>query len=141
MNRLFSSQFIRFGCVGALNTLIGTGVMFFAYNVLHCGYWLSSALNYIIGSIFSYFANKYFTFRQKEKSKGEIVRFILNIAICYLVAYGLAEPLVTCGIRFWGLQLPVTISEQISMLAGMILFVIINFIGQKMIVFKGRNKN
>ena len=57
-------EIVRFGIVGVLNTLIGTGVMFFAYNALHLGYWISSALNYIVGSIFSYFANKYFTFRE-----------------------------------------------------------------------------
>ena len=30
-------QFIKFGMVGILNTIVGTAVMFFVYNVLHFG--------------------------------------------------------------------------------------------------------
>ena len=54
-----------------MNTLVGTGVMFAAYNLLHLSYWVSSASNYVVGSIVSYFLNKYFTFQNKERSFSE----------------------------------------------------------------------
>lgn len=136
LERICSSQFIRFGLIGVLNTVIGTAVMFFAYNVMHLGYWASSALNYIVGSIFSYFANKYFTFRQKEKSFREILRFIMNIAACYFIAYGLSVPLVKWIMDASSKEIPKSIYEQIAMLVGMVIFVILNFIGQKLVVFK-----
>ncbi len=46
---------IKFLIVGVINTLVGTGVMFLCYNVVHTGYWAASAMNYIIGSIVSFF--------------------------------------------------------------------------------------
>lgn len=142
MKRTFFNikEIVKFGFVGVMNTIIGTAVMFFAYNVLHCGYWLSSALNYVIGSVFSYFANKYFTFKSQKRSAKEVFRFALNIIVCYLLAYGIAEPLITR----MGIWLKVgweeNILEQIAMLVGMCLFVGFNFIGQKIFVF-GRKKS
>ena len=53
--------------VGVINTLVGTGLMFILYNVFSVNYWISSASNYIVGSIVSYFLNKYFTFKNKER--------------------------------------------------------------------------
>lgn len=41
--------------VGVINTLVGTGVMFAAYNLLHLSYWVSSASNYVVGSIVELF--------------------------------------------------------------------------------------
>ena len=54
---------VKFLIVGVINTLVGTSVMFLCYNILHTGYWAASALNYIIGSIVSYFLNKYFIYK------------------------------------------------------------------------------
>ena len=123
--KLLELQEIRFIIIGVLNTVIGTTVMFVAYNIGGLGYWISSSLNYIAGSIFSYYANKYFTFKATEKSKREIIRFILNITVCYFVAYGLAKPLISTilGKFNFGIE----IIDQISMVMGMCLFVIINF--------------
>lgn len=129
-------QFIKFGIVGILNTIVGTAVMFFAYNVLHFGYWLSSALNYIIGSILSYILNKRFTFESKKKSKKEIARFVVNISVCYLLAYGAAEPFAGKMLLMFGLKFEKNILEQIAMLFGMCFFIILNFGGQKIFVFK-----
>ena len=126
----------RFALVGVLNTLIGTAVMFLCYRFLGFGYWLSSAMNYVIGSIFSYFANKYFTFQSNQRSLAEIVRFVLNISVCYLLAYGAAKPgtkwlLVRC----FGEGMEKETVEQAAMLVGMGLFIVINYFGQRLFVF------
>ena len=134
LKKLLNSSLIRFGLVGVMNTLIGTSVMFIAYRWFGLGYWVSSALNYIVGSIFSYFANKYFTFRSKDNSWQSVLRFIVNITVCYLIAYGLAKPLVrTLAARS---TFSVSTQEQIAMVTGMVLFVIINYLGQRLLVFK-----
>ena len=124
----------RFVIVGIANTLIGTSTMLFAYNVLGFGYWISSILNYVVGSVFSYFANKYFTFKSQNKSWKEIVRFISNIVVCYIIAYSVAQPLIRVALS--KIQLSNSIFEQISMLTGTGLFIIINYCGQKFFVFK-----
>lgn len=59
IQQLLDVTFWKFVLVGIVNTLVGTTVMFVAYNALHLSYWISSASNYIIGSIVSYFLNKY----------------------------------------------------------------------------------
>mgnify|MGYP002237852565 FL=1 len=85
--------FWKFVLVGIVNTLVGTGVMFAAYNLLHLSYWVSSASNYVVGSIVSYFLNKYFTFQNKERSWKQLGMFVINITICYLLAYGMQSRL------------------------------------------------
>ena len=71
LKKLFSWSIFRFALVGAVNTLVGMGIMFGLYNLAHCSYWLSSAANYVLTSILSFFLNKYFTFKSKEKSPHE----------------------------------------------------------------------
>ena len=88
MNKLknfFDVTMIKFILVGIVNTAVGMGTMFICYNFFHLSYWISSASNYVVGSIVSYFLNKYFTFQNKSKSMKTVVKFIINITVCYLV--------------------------------------------------------
>ncbi len=126
--------FVRFIIVGIANTVFGTAVMFFAYNVLHFNYWISSAANYFFGSILSYFLNKFYTFQSKEKSWNEVLRFTINICICYFIAYGIARPVV----RLMLSGVAKSIQDNCAMIIGMVLFVVINYFGQNSFVFKNR---
>lgn len=124
--------FFRFVLVGIINTLFGTAIMFVFYNVLHLSYWLSSASNYFFGSILSYFLNKYYTFRYSERSVRVVVRFVLNIAVCYLIAYGAAKPIVAAVLS----AAPLAVRDNVAMLAGMCLFVALNYLGQRFFAFR-----
>lgn len=131
MKKLIDKTTFKFILVGIINTLVGTAVMFLCYNVAHIGYWVSSAANYVVGSVVSYFLNKYYTFQYKKRSASVIVKFILNITVCYLLAYGMAKPLT-----MWVLDgFEKNIQENIAMLVGMCFFVGLNYIGQKFLVF------
>lgn len=132
IKRFCSNSAFRFAIVGILNTLVGTIIMFIAYNLIGLNYWLSSASNYFFGSILSYFLNKYYTFRNKDKSIGELARFIINICVCYFLAYGIAKPMVIILLKNYNHK---TI-DNIAMVIGMGLFIIINYFGQKYFVFK-----
>ena len=130
--QLLDVTFWKFVLVGIAKTLVGTTVMFVAYNALHLSYWISSASNSVIGSIVSYFLNKYFTFQNKEKSVKQVVIFIFNITICYLLAYGFAKPIIS-----WVLSnQSKPVQDNLSMLAGMGAFVVFNYLGQRIFVFK-----
>lgn len=131
--RFFDVTFWKFIIVGFANTLFGTGIMFLFYNVFHLSYWISSASNYVFGSVLSYFLNKYFTFKSKSNSGTTLVRFVVNISLCYLVAYGGAKPLAR--LIFSGASQ--TVQDNLAMLAGMCFFVALNYIGQRFFVFKG----
>lgn len=126
---------IKFLIVGVINTLIGTTIMFVAYNLFGLSYWISSTLNYAIGSIVSYILNKHFTFHNKDKSPKVLLKFILNISICYLLAYGIAKPM-TIKILF---KTNTHIQENIAMCVGMGLFLVFNYIGQRYFTFQEKN--
>ena len=117
--------------VGVINTLVGTAVMFFCFNVLTWSYWISSAMNYIVGSIVSYVLNKRYTFEHKGHDWSTVWKFIVNITICYGLAYGLAKPFVT-----WMLSgVSTNIQGNAALMVGMVLFVGLNYIGQRFWAF------
>ena len=129
---LVDQKLLRFIIVGCINTVVGTAIMFGLYNLASCSYWVSSAANYILTSILSFFLNKYFTFQSKGSNGKTIGRFVFNITICYLCAYGLAKPLVRWALAGMG----TTVQDNAAMLAGMCLFVAFNYCGQRFFVFK-----
>ena len=93
--KLFTDKtFSKFVMVGVVNTVVGTSIMFVFYNVFHLSYWVSSASNYFFGSICSYLLNKHFTFQYHEKGFKSLIRFTINILVCYLLAYGIAKPFI-----------------------------------------------
>ena len=131
LQKFFDKTFWKFIVVGVINTLFGTAIMFVFYNVFHLSYWIASASNYFFGSILSYFLNKTFTFNSKGNTKNTILRFVANISVCYVCAYGMAKPLV----RWILTDLSQNIQENLAMLVGMCLFVMLNYIGQPFFVF------
>ena len=138
MSRLaeaMDEKFVRFVSVGIVNTLFGTAVMFCMYNALHCSYWLSSAANYILGSILSYVLNRSFTFGYRGSVISSGAKFVLNIAACYLIAYGTARPLILWLMDSGTMRL----KENIAMLTGMCVFTALNYLGQRFFVFGGRS--
>lgn len=132
--KLLDKTFWKFILVGIVNTLFGTAIMFTFYNLLHINYWLSSASNYIFGSILSYFLNKHFTFQSRDNSVKGVVKFVANIAICYLIAYGVAKPLAMQLLSGCSPSL----QDNAAMLVGMCLFVALNYLGQRFFVFRAK---
>lgn len=129
---LLDAKLLKFLLVGVVNTLVGTAIMFGLYNLAGCGYWVSSAANYVLTSILSFFLNKYFTFRNRENSWRQVLRFAVNIAVCYGIAYGVAKPLCRLILQDAGK----TVRDNVSMLVGMVLFTGLNYLGQRLFAFK-----
>lgn len=131
---LLDIKFLKFVLVGIINTIFGTVIMFLLYNLASFGYWGSSTVSYILASILSFFLNKNFTFRNKESTAKTALRFTVNIAVCYLAAYSISKPIVTRILS--NTSLSKSIVEQFSMLLGMVLFTMLNYIGQRFFTFK-----
>ena len=129
---LFDAKMWKFLLVGALNTLVGDGLSFLLINVTAIGLWWGTALPMALASVMSYFLNKHFTFKNTEKGWRPVLRFAVNIAACYLLAYGIAIPLLT-----WVLaaQDPVLV-KNVTKLAGMVLFTGFNYLGQRLFAFR-----
>ncbi len=142
----FDIKFWKFIFVGILNTIVGTGLQFVLFNftplntMAERGTLIASSVSYCLASVMSYFLNKYFTFKNNEKGWKPVVRFAVNIAVCYSIAYGLAIPLTAwfCkanNISLFGWNIDTT-SANISMVIGSCLFVALNYIGQRFFAFK-----
>ena len=134
MKKFFAPSMLRFLLVGVVNPLVGAGIMFLLYNLAGCSYWLSSAANYIVGGVVSYFLNKYYTFKNTERSWKQVLRFALNVAVCWLLAYGIAKPLA--------LRLLAGFDEKLqtnaAMLAGLCLYTALNYLGQRFFAFRAK---
>lgn len=139
MAKFFDKKLMKFILVGILNTLFSAAIMFLLYNLAHFGYWGSSAVSYVLGSILSFFLNKNFTFQNKDSLWKTALRFSVNVAICYLIAYSLAKPLVIWALS--SLSLSNQMIENVSMLAGMCLFTALNYIGQRFFAFKEKKED
>ena len=125
-------KFLKFIFVGIINTIVGSTIMFFLYNVVHLNYWISSACNYCFTSILSFFLNKYFTFTVQHWSVFMVIAFILTIVISYLAAYGIAKPVMNYFLQ----NSPQNIRENAALFTGICLFTGLNYLGQRLIVFK-----
>lgn len=143
IHAFFDKKFIKFCLVGVVNTLFGMAVMYGAYNLLpwvsmgfaadsSWPYWLSSAANYLFGSILSYFLNKYFTFKAHGGGWKEVLRFSVNIAVCWLAAYGAAKPLVLHLME----GASAALRDNVAMLVGTVLFTALNYLGQRFFAFR-----
>ena len=141
--KLFDNTIIKFIIVGVINTIVGWVAMFLILFILNkantphqVSYWTSSAVNIIAGSIVSYLLNKHFTFQSNTEGKKDISKFIINILICYVLAYGIAQPVAKMIFN----SCSKLILQIISLLSGSVLFTIINYFGQRFWVFKEEEK-
>lgn len=147
LKRFFDIKFFKFILVGVINTIVGMGLQFVFYNVFgweqyDWGVILASFLGNLAGSIVSYFLNKYFTFKNTEKGIKPVLRFALNIAVCYTIAYVLVSPLVTwiCTANGWSMfgWTAEKFAGNAALAVGACTFVACNYVGQRFFAFRER---
>lgn len=133
-SKLWKNSFVRFLLVGVSNTLLSLILMFLLEDL---GYWPSTAIAYVAGAILSFFLNRYFTFRSEERFWRSAGKFIVNVALCYVIAYAVAQPLVGWLLSETAIS-PVW-QERIAKVAGMCLYTLINYFGQRFFAFRKGN--
>jgi putative flippase GtrA len=148
LKKFFDIKFLKFILVGILNTIVGMGLQFVFFNVFGWdkfgwGVVLASFLGNFIGSVLSYFLNKYFTFKNTEKGWKPVFRFALNIVVCYLIAYVAVSPLVSfiCtsnNISMFGMSVP-KFAGNAALAVGACTFVACNYVGQRFFAFQEKN--
>jgi len=138
---VFSLQFIKFLCVGLINTGVDFGVLnllMFLFGITRgIGYSLFKAISFIIAVINSYFLNKRWTFKKGRKiEKKEFTKFIAVSLIAFGINVGTASVLVS----FIGPigNIPSYLWANISALAATVFTTLINFFGYKYFVFKDK---
>ncbi len=131
MGKLIDQSMFRFILVGLFNTALSIVTMFLLEGL---GYWPSTAIAYAVGSVVSFFLNRSFTFHSEENLGRSAVKFAVNVAVCYVIAYTLAQPAVD-----WVLgqaELPDIWRERLAKLGGMALFTVLNYFGQRFFAFR-----
>ncbi|HIY21608.1 MAG TPA: GtrA family protein [Candidatus Flavonifractor merdigallinarum] len=133
--KLLDASVWKFLLVGVGNTLLSM-VLMFALEGL--GYWPSTAIAYVAGAVLSFFLNRHFTFHSEETMGRSAVKFALNVAVCYLLAYGIAQPVmelipqpVFVPSLWWG---------RLTKLVGMGLYTVLNYFGQRFFAFQKQTK-
>ncbi len=138
------NQFVRYGLIGVLNTLLDFAVL----NLLSYTFHVYSGMSLILINVFSflaaninsYFWNKYWTFQSgSKKVAGEFLRFftvsiigfLLNSAILWFFTT-VMEPAFSLSPQVW---------ENVAKLIATVVYMVWNFIGYKLIVFKGKTEN
>ena len=144
LKQFFFFFFWKFILVGILNTLVGEGINLLLLNPIgwkqySWGVGVAAFIGIVVGSIVSYFLNKYFTFKNKEKGWKPMVRFTVNIVACMLVRIGVSTAVYelskAASLSMFGMD-TVTFAANLSWAVGACTFVACNYIGQRFFAFK-----
>lgn len=133
-NKLLDASIPKFLLVGVGNTLLSAVLMILLEGL---GYWPSTAIAYVAGAVMSFFLNRRFTFQSRETMGRSAVKFALNVAVCYVLAYSIAQPLggtVLGAMGLTGIWL-----ERLTKLGGMGLYTVLNYFGQRFFAFQKKS--
>ena len=119
-------QFLKYGIVGVMNTLITLAIIFFMMDVLKTDYRISNATGYLAGFINSFFMNKHWTFKSKGRTYREALLFTLVFAVAYAIQY----------VALILLHKSLGISKNLSQLLSACIYTFFGFIGNRLFTFK-----
>ena len=143
---LFDIKLWKFLLVGILNTVVGEGLKALLLAFTSLAPLPASAISTALASVMSYFLNRYFTFKYQGDSAKAVLRFTLNIVVCYILSHAIAllviYPLLAGTENGWfaGLSLIAaekkTIADYVATYSGSCLFVGFNYLGQRFFAFR-----
>lgn len=149
LKSFFDIRFLKFILVGILNTLVGEGVILLLLHLIgwknfSWGAGAAAFVGTVVGSIVSYFLNKYFTFKNKEKGWKPMLRFTINIAACLLirvlVATGVSELSKALSLTMFGMDVN-SFAANLSWAVGACVFVACNYVGQRFFAFREKKED
>lgn len=76
-------QFVKYACVGVLNTLVTLCVIFICKVLFGVNPLVSNAIGYVAGVINSFLWNKNWVFKTSGHYTREAVRFLVGFFVCY----------------------------------------------------------
>ena len=147
LKRMVDRTLVYYVIIGFLNFIVCTALMFLLFNV--CGFsdHVAPLFNYGLGSLIWYLACRYILFRGRESTWQQIVRFLAEVLVCYLVSYYVAAPLLSkVLLRYhrvrrlfsFGGDSTEMIRGNCEMTVGVVVYAILNYFGQRYFVFSGR---
>lgn len=129
MNRHFK-QFLKFSLVGGLNTVLDTVLYILLTRVFLLHYLLANVISFVASATNSFFLNRKFTFKVKEKKKYDYTKFLF-VALGGLL---ISESVLYVVVSLFEL------SDIYGKLLAIFFTVLWNFFGAKLFVFKNRHE-
>jgi len=125
-------SFIRFACVGVLNTCVDFGVFTLLNRLLMVNYMLSQAAGFIAGIINSFIFNKRWTFKEANTQSKTITQFMQ-----FVVVNGMSLLISLLGMKI--MVDTIGWHVMISKVAVTFIIQLVNYFGYKLWVFKAKN--
>lgn len=120
-------QAIKYGVVGASNTLITAAVIWLMMRFTPASDVLSNAVGYAAGVLNSFILNRQWTFKSNVKWTSGALKFGVVFGICYLMQLGLLV---------WVLDPYLPIDPYFNQLIAMAFYTVVNFVMNKFYTFK-----
>ena len=129
-------QFVKFVCVGLLNTMVTLFVIFLCKSCLGVNPWVSNAIGYIAGVVNSFLWNKQWVFKSHNGISKEAIRFLISFLFCYCIQFAVTILLAThINVEYiiYGYTLT---GYGIATVIGMVVYTVSNFILNRFYTFK-----
>lgn len=125
---MIRKEIITFLVVGTLTVCVDF-LSYHALLLLDVWYSLAKGLGFIFGTVFAYFANKYWTFGHVEMAVNSIIRFsiLYTITLATNIIVNQSTLSVLAGYE-WRVNVAFVVATGVS--------AILNFVGMKFFVFK-----
>lgn len=145
LRRMLDRALLYYVIVGVLNFSFCTALMFVLYNVFHVSEHIAQIVNYSLGSLIWYLSCRYLIFPGHRSDLRQLLRFLLEVLVCYLLSYYVIAPLVGRVLLQWEQVLnffsfggEAKISGNCEMTVGLIAYAVLNYFGQRYFVFSWR---
>ncbi len=135
--KLLHNETVLYLLIGGSSTVIGWIFAWALPALFHAGFWVTSGVSMAFGGAYTYLLNKRFTFRAGAVShKKTLPRFVLNMAVCYFIAYGCAKPLLDPLLDRLTPYLGVDLTTTAKVFAANLIYIVVNYLGQKFFAFR-----
>lgn len=147
LKKLVDRTLVLYLLVGVLNFILCTALMFFLFNVCGFSEHVAPLVNYGLGSLIWYLACRWWLFREQRTTLRQILRFLIDVLVCYALSYYLIAPLLSPlllrssaveNFFSFGGDTAEMVTGNCEMAIGSVAYAIINYFGQRYYVFSGR---
>ncbi|MCM1326351.1 MAG: GtrA family protein [Bacteroidales bacterium] len=127
-------QFIKFGMVGAINTILSYLITNGCYYIFHLHEQICNLINFVITVLISYLLNSRFVFREKEEDGQPWYKALAKV----YASYALTE-LLLMGVLLYIEERRLGIPHYIATFINLCVTVPINFILNKFWAYRNRD--
>lgn len=143
LKKLFDRTLALYVIIGVLNFIVCTLLMFILYNAFGTSRHVAPIVNYGLGSVIWYVCCRYIIFPNRETTKHTLTRFVLAVALCYLISYYTVSPMIAgwmlkseSVVRFFAFTGRDSARDNCEMSVGALVYALGNYFGQRYFVFK-----